>query len=140
MYQFTPRLTFVRILDKNCPAAMAWGTRKRAYSERSGTGKFYRTPLRRSPRRSGNIRTSQYFHAGFFRFLRYAYPPKRRLLRLFRKNRRSFQSFQHRPSGTCRRHGSLARKPGLCLDGLLRQTLYNRGYYRKIRHHSFPAG
>ena len=44
MYQFTPRLTFVRILDKNCPAAMAWVTGKGAYSELSGLVKFYRTP------------------------------------------------------------------------------------------------
>ncbi|HBA67969.1 MAG TPA: superoxide dismutase family protein [Lachnospiraceae bacterium] len=44
MYQFTPRLTFVRILEKNCPAAVAWVTGKGAYSELSGLVKFYRTP------------------------------------------------------------------------------------------------
>lgn len=44
MYQFTPRLTFVRILEKNCPAAVAWVTGKEAYSELSGLVKFYDTP------------------------------------------------------------------------------------------------
>ncbi|NBI92699.1 superoxide dismutase family protein [Lachnospiraceae bacterium] len=44
MYQFTPRLTFVRILEKNCPAAVAWVTGKETYSELSGLVKFYDTP------------------------------------------------------------------------------------------------
>ena len=44
MYQFTPRLTFVRILEKNCPAAVAWVTGKETYSELSGLVKFYETP------------------------------------------------------------------------------------------------
>ncbi len=44
MYQFTPRLTFVRILEKNRPAAVAWVTGKGSYSELSGLVKFYDTP------------------------------------------------------------------------------------------------
>lgn len=44
MYQFTPRLTFVRILEKNRPAAVAWVTGNNIYSELSGLVKFYDTP------------------------------------------------------------------------------------------------
>lgn len=44
MYQFTPRLTFVRILEKNRPAAVAWVTGNNTYSELSGLVKFYDTP------------------------------------------------------------------------------------------------
>lgn len=44
MYQFTPRLTFVRILEQNRPAAVAWVTGNSTYSELSGLVKFYNTP------------------------------------------------------------------------------------------------
>lgn len=44
MYQFTPRLTFVRILEQNRPAAVAWVTGNSTYSELSGLVKFYDTP------------------------------------------------------------------------------------------------
>ncbi len=44
MYQFTPRLTFVRILEQNRPAAVAWVTGNNTYSELSGLVKFYDTP------------------------------------------------------------------------------------------------
>ena len=44
MYQFTPRLTFVRILEKNRPAAVAWVTGNNTYSELSGLVKFYDPP------------------------------------------------------------------------------------------------
>ena len=44
MYQFTPRLTFVRILEKNRPAAVAWVTGNNTDSELSGLVKFYDTP------------------------------------------------------------------------------------------------
>lgn len=44
MYQFTPRLTFVHILEQNRPAAVAWVTGNSTYSELSGLVKFYDTP------------------------------------------------------------------------------------------------
>ena len=44
MYRFTPRLTFVRILEQNRPAAVAWVTGNSTYSELSGLVKFYDTP------------------------------------------------------------------------------------------------
>lgn len=44
MYQFTPRLTFVRILEQNRPAAVAWVTGNSTYTELSGLVKFYDTP------------------------------------------------------------------------------------------------
>lgn len=44
MYQFTPRLTFVSILEKNKPTAMAWVTGKGSSSHLSGLVKFYDTP------------------------------------------------------------------------------------------------
>lgn len=44
MYQFTPRLTFVNILEKNRPKAMAWVTGNGNTSQLSGLVKFYDTP------------------------------------------------------------------------------------------------
>ena len=44
MYQFTPRLTFVNILEKNKPRAMAWVTGNSTYPQISGLVKFYDTP------------------------------------------------------------------------------------------------
>ncbi|MBR3602803.1 MAG: superoxide dismutase family protein [Lachnospiraceae bacterium] len=44
MYQFTPRLTFVNILEKNSPQAMAWVTGNSHHSTLSGLVKFYATP------------------------------------------------------------------------------------------------
>lgn len=44
MYQFTPRLAFVNILEKNKPRAMAWVTGNKANSQLSGLVKFYDTP------------------------------------------------------------------------------------------------
>lgn len=44
MYQFTPRLTFVNILEKNKPRAVAWVTGSNADSPLSGLVKFYDTP------------------------------------------------------------------------------------------------
>jgi Cu-Zn family superoxide dismutase len=44
MYQFTPRLTFVNILEKNKPRAMAWVTGNSDNPQLSGLVKFYDTP------------------------------------------------------------------------------------------------
>ncbi len=44
MFQFTPRLTFVKILEKNRPRAMAWVTGNDANPQLSGLVKFYDTP------------------------------------------------------------------------------------------------
>ncbi len=44
MFQFTPRLTFVKILEKNRPHAMAWVTGNDANPQLSGLVKFYDTP------------------------------------------------------------------------------------------------
>lgn len=44
MFQFTPRLTFVKILEKNKPHAMAWVTGNDANPQLSGLVKFYDTP------------------------------------------------------------------------------------------------
>lgn len=44
MFQFTPRLTFIKILEKNKPHAMAWVTGNDANSQLSGLVKFYDTP------------------------------------------------------------------------------------------------
>lgn len=44
MYQFTPRLTFVHILEKNKPRAVAWVTGRGDTSALSGLVKFYDTP------------------------------------------------------------------------------------------------
>ncbi len=44
MYQFTPRLTFVNILEKNKPRAMAWVTGNSSNPQLSGLVKFYDTP------------------------------------------------------------------------------------------------
>ena len=44
MVQFTPRLTFVKLLEKNAPQAMAWVTGSSTSPELSGLVKFYGTP------------------------------------------------------------------------------------------------
>lgn len=44
MYQFTPRTTFVNILQTNCPRAAAWVTGNRTNPQLSGLVKFYETP------------------------------------------------------------------------------------------------
>lgn len=44
MFQFTPRLTFVKLLEKNKPNALAWVTGGSANPELSGLVKFYATP------------------------------------------------------------------------------------------------
>lgn len=44
MYQFTPRLTFAHILEKNKPRAVAWVTGKGDTAGLSGLVKFYDTP------------------------------------------------------------------------------------------------
>lgn len=44
MFQFTPRLTFVKLLEKNRPRAMAWVTGNDANPQLSGLVKFYDTP------------------------------------------------------------------------------------------------
>lgn len=44
MYQFTPRLTFVNILEKNRPRAVAWVKGNSTHSQLSGLVKFYDTP------------------------------------------------------------------------------------------------
>lgn len=44
MFQFTPRLTFVKLLEKNTPQAIAWVTGSSAFPELSGLVKFYGTP------------------------------------------------------------------------------------------------
>lgn len=44
MFQFTPRLTFIKILEKNNPDAVAWVTGGNAYPQLSGLVKFYGTP------------------------------------------------------------------------------------------------
>ncbi len=44
MFQFTPRLTFVQILEKNKPGAVAWVTGNSAHPQLSGLVKFYDTP------------------------------------------------------------------------------------------------
>lgn len=44
MYQFTPRLTFINILQKNKPRAMAWVTGNSLSPQISGLVKFYDTP------------------------------------------------------------------------------------------------
>lgn len=44
MYQFTPRLTFVGILEKNKPRAVAWVTGRDEWAQLSGLVKFYDTP------------------------------------------------------------------------------------------------
>lgn len=44
MVQFTPRLTFVKILEKNRPRAVAWVTGNDMNPQLSGLVKFYDTP------------------------------------------------------------------------------------------------
>ena len=44
MYQFTPRLTFVNILEKNAPQAVAWVKGNSSHASLSGLVKFYNTP------------------------------------------------------------------------------------------------
>lgn len=44
MYQFTPRITFVHLLETNRPKAVAWVTGNRSNPQLSGLVKFYDTP------------------------------------------------------------------------------------------------
>lgn len=44
MFQFTPRQSFVKLLEKNSPYAMAWVTGNRAHPQLSGLVKFFQTP------------------------------------------------------------------------------------------------
>lgn len=44
MYQFTPRITFNRILEGNSPQAVAWVTGNRQHPQLSGLVKFFTTP------------------------------------------------------------------------------------------------
>lgn len=44
MYQFTPRMTFISILDRNRPRAVAWVTGNASNSQLSGLVKFFDTP------------------------------------------------------------------------------------------------
>ena len=44
MYQFTPRMTFVNVLEKNKPRAVAWVTGGGSNPQLSGLVKFYDTP------------------------------------------------------------------------------------------------
>ena len=44
MYQFTPRLTFVNILEKNTPQDVAWVKGSSSHASLSGLVKFYSTP------------------------------------------------------------------------------------------------
>ncbi len=88
MMQITPRLTFIHLLEKDRPQAVAWIKGNEDNSRLGGLVKFFST-LYGGVLIGGDFRAAGYSDAGLFGFLCFAYSRDGRLFGKFYKDGRT---------------------------------------------------